>query len=204
MKTLARGKKKPYRRSPRARYELWLKLPVRNLWSLEPGECIVAEELLDRLKGVEVFFPVHDVGIDLLVVKEKKHVGIQVKESRYYGSRTWKSGHVGHSWHQLKRIKFERSRGKVDFYIFLTYLPIQAEHKVSSFGYKFLVVPSSELEKRVAIKDAGKKSIFSFCFHFQDKNVWDERVTATLDEPLTEYSQFLNSWDLIDKALERS
>jgi hypothetical protein len=54
----------------------------------------------------------------------------------------------------------------------------------------------------MAVKDAGKKSIFSFCFHFQDKNVWDERVTATLDEPLTEYSQFLNAWDLVDKALQ--
>jgi hypothetical protein len=168
---------------------------------LEPGECIVAEELLSKLRDVEVFFPVHDVGVDLLVVRGGKHVGIQVKESRYYFSRTWKSGHVGHSWQQLKRIKFDRSKGKVGFYIFLTYLPIQGEHKVSSFGYRFLLVSSSELEKRMAVKDAGKKSIYSFCFHFQDKNVWDERVTTTLDNPLTDYSQFLNAWDLIDKIL---
>jgi len=151
-------------------------LPVRNLWSLEPGECIVAEEMLDKLKGVEVFFPVHDVGVDLLVVKGPKHVGIQVKESRYYKSRTWKSGHVGHSWYQLKQLKFERDRGKIDFYVFLTYLPIQGEHRVSSFGYKFLIVPSYELEKRMTVKDPEKKSTYSFCFHFQDKNVWDERV----------------------------
>ena len=177
-------------------------MPVRNLWSLEPGECIVAEEILDELKDVEVFFPVHDVGIDLLVVKGRKHVGVQVKESRYYIGRTWRSGHVGHSWQQLKRMKFERGKGRVDFYVFLTYLPIQAEHKISSFGYKFLIVPSSELEKRMAVKDAGKSSIYSFCFHFQDKNVWDERVTTTLDNPLTDYTQFLNAWDLIGKALE--
>jgi hypothetical protein len=90
----------------------------------------------------------------------------------------------------------------VDFYVFLTYVPIQAEHKESSFGYRFLVVPSSEIEKRTAIKDPGKKSIYSFCFHFQDKNVWDERVKATLSDPLTDYAQFLNAWNLIDKALE--
>jgi hypothetical protein len=175
-------------------------VPIRNLWSLEPGECIVAEEILDKLKDVEVYFPVHDVGIDLLIVKGKKHVGIQVKESRYYIGRAWKSGHVGHSWQQIKKIKFDKSKGRVDFYVFLTYLPIQAEHKVSSFGYKFLIVPSSELEKRMAVKDAGKKSIYSFCFHFQDKNVWDERVTVTLDNPLTDYSRFLNAWQLMDKA----
>jgi len=40
------------------------------------------------------------------------------------------------------------------------------------------------------------------CFHFQDKHVWDERVTVTLDDPLTDYSQFLNAWDLFSRALE--
>ena len=43
-------------------------MPVRNLWSLEPGECLVAEEILNRLKNVEVYFPIRDVGVDLLVV----------------------------------------------------------------------------------------------------------------------------------------
>ena len=57
-----------------------VRLPVRNIWSLEPGECIVAEEIMKRLK-YEVFFPLRDIGIDLLVVKSNKHVGIQVKES---------------------------------------------------------------------------------------------------------------------------
>jgi hypothetical protein len=44
-------------------------LPVRNLWSLELGECIVAEEILERLKGCEVYFSTHDVGVDLLVAR---------------------------------------------------------------------------------------------------------------------------------------
>ena len=56
-------------------------MPIRNLWSLEPGECIVAEELIKRLK-CDVYFPIRDVGIDLLAVKGAKHIGIQVKESR--------------------------------------------------------------------------------------------------------------------------
>jgi hypothetical protein len=179
-------------------------MPVRNLWSLEPGECIVAEEILNRLKDVEVYFPIHDVGVDLLVVRGKRHVGIQVKESRYYIKRMWKSGHVGHSWQQLKKVKFERGKDKVDFYVFPTYLPIEGEHKVSTFGYKFLVVPSDEIEKRVVIKDPGKRDIFSFCFHFQDRNVWDERVRLTLDDPRTDYSQFLNAWEQIDKALNEA
>jgi len=166
------------------------------MWSLEPGECLAAEKLA---KIGKVFFPLHDVGVDLLVVKGEKHVRVQVKESRYYVGQKWKSGHVGHSWHQIRKKKLERSM--VDFYVFLTYLPIYGEHKVSRFQNKFLVVPRRELKERVDIKDAGKKDIFSFCFHFEDNHVWDERVKVTLENKLTDYSQFLESWSLIEEAL---
>lgn len=42
-------------------------LHIRNLWSLR-GERIVAEEMFGKMKDADVFFPVHDVGVDLLVV----------------------------------------------------------------------------------------------------------------------------------------
>lgn len=176
-------------------------MPVRNIWSLEPGECIVAEEIMDKLK-CEVYFPVRDVGLDLLVVKGDKHAGIQVKESRYYMSRRWRSGHVGHSWHQIKRAKFLKNRGKVDFYVFLTYLPLVEKHKISRFENKFLIVPTAELEKRMTVKDPGKKGVYSFCFHFEGSNVWDERVTVGIDNELTNYTKFLDAWHLIEQALK--
>lgn len=157
---------------------------------------------MKKLKGVEVYFPVRDVGSDLLVVKSNKHLGIQVKESRYYVSRTWRSGHLGHSWHQIKEAKLQENKDRVDFYVFLTYLPVLGEHKISRFDNKFLIVPSSELEERVTVKDAGKKRIFSFCFHFEDGRVWDERVTVSLENPLTDYRQFLDAWSLIGKAIQ--
>ena len=178
-----------------------VRLPVRNIWSLEPGECIVAEEIMKRLK-YEVFFPLRDIGIDLLVVKGNKHVGIQVKESRYYFSRKWRSGHIGHSWHQIKEKKFLRDKGHVDFYVFLTYLPVLGEHKISHFENKFLVVPYKEIERRIAVKDPGKREVYSFCFHFEGNKVWDERVTVSLENELTDYSEFLDAWHLIDKKLK--
>ena len=164
-------------------------MPIRNLWSLEPGECIVAEEILERLKGCEVYFPIHDVGVDLLVVKGDKHVGIQVKESRYYIGRT------GHSWHQIKKEKFLKR--KADFYVFLTYQPVVGEHKISHFENKFLIVPSVELEKRMTVKNSGLRQVYSFYFHFENDKVWDERVTVSRNE-LTEYSRFLNAWHLVE------
>jgi len=71
-------REKPYNRTF-GYLEPWSALPVHNLWSLEPGECIVAEELLEKLKGAEVYFTVHDVGVDLLVVRGQRHVGIQAR-----------------------------------------------------------------------------------------------------------------------------
>ena len=176
-------------------------MPVRNLYSLEPGECIVAEEIMKRLKGIEVYFPIHDVGIDLLVVKGNKHVGIQVKESRYYFGYVWKkSGHEGHSWHQVKRKVLES--GRADFYVFLTYLPSFGGHRMNRFENAFLVVPAEELRKRAEIKDAGRRGVYSFCFHFEGRRVWDERITVEIDDERGDYSEFLNAWHLIEQALK--
>ena len=148
------------------------------MWSLEPGECIVAEELTKQLPECEFFFPLRDVGSDLLVVRKKSHIRIQVKESRYYfGKRSiWPSGHIGHSWHQIKEQKLQENPGQVDFFVFLTYLPVVAEHKVNQFEYKYLVVPMEEVIKRLTIKRPSK--VYSFCFHFEENRVWDERVKA--------------------------
>jgi len=67
-------------------------LPVRNLWSLEPSECIVAEEILDKLKDVEVFFPVHDGDIDLqsgMPIKSKKFLKFKLERiNQFYEAGT--------------------------------------------------------------------------------------------------------------------
>lgn len=167
-------------------------MPVRNMWSLEPGECLTAEKLA---KVGEVFFPLRDVGVDLLVVKGDKHVRLQVKESRYYRSTRWKSGHIGHSWHQIREEKLLKD--DVDFYVFLTYKEDFSKHKVQGFQNRFLIVPKEELKSRIGVKDAGKKKVYSFCFHFENEKVWDERVK---NEP-TDYSKFLGAWKLVEDAL---
>ena len=166
---------------------------VRNIWSLQPGECITAEEIMKKTK-CEVFFPLRDIGVDLLIVKGKRHVGVQVKKSR----------HKGHSWHQIRKNRFLRNKDKVDFYVFLTYYPFVGEHKISSFQNKFLVVPTIELERRMRVKDPGKSEKYSFCFHFEDGGVWDERVTVELNNKLTNYSEFLDAWHLIKWELEKA
>jgi hypothetical protein len=169
-------------------------MPVRNIWSFEPGECFTAEKLGEE--GLKVFFPLRDVGVDLLVVNGEKHVGIQVKESRYYRTKKWKSKHIGHSWHQMREKKLEDD---VDFYVFVTYEDVPGKHKFK-FQNRFLVVPRDELMKRTSIKTSGRSGVFSFCFHFEKDKVWDERVTSVGNE-LADYTQFLEAWDLVKQTL---
>src|SRR3972149_9506007 len=153
-------------------------MPIRNLWSLECGEVVTAEAILENVKGAEVYFPLHDIGVDLLVVKGKKHVSIQVKESRYFTKRVSK-GTLGHSFHQIKREKFLANKARVDFYVFLTYLPKLGEHRLSSFENKFVVIPTPELEKRIEAKNAGKSGIYRFYFNFEGKTVIEKRDDKT-------------------------
>jgi hypothetical protein len=63
-------------------------MSVKNIWSLNPAEAVVALELQKR--GSHIFFPAKDVGIDLLVIKDlseknRRAVTIQVKSSRFLG-----------------------------------------------------------------------------------------------------------------------
>lgn len=168
-------------------------MPVKNMWSLEIGEVIVAEILLKKLKDCEIYFPLHDVGIDLLIVKGSKHVGIQVKESRYYDKKIIK-GMSGISWHQLSKRKFGRDRERVNFYVFLTYVPVW-KGRLHTFERRYVIIPTTELEKRLNNKNAGKRGIYSFYFHFDKDGVFEVR------DMKTDYSEF-DDWSYIQKALE--
>jgi hypothetical protein len=171
-------------------------MPIRNMWSLECGEVLTAEAILEHVKGAEIYFPLHDIGTDLLVMKESSHISIQVKESRYFTEKGRK-GVKGSSWHQIHKRKFQRDRNKVNFYVFLTYLPRFGEHKLVSFENKFVVVPTKDLEKLIENKPSGEKEIYSFYFNFDGKKVVENR------NEVTDYSEYLDRWDLINNALER-
>lgn len=168
-------------------------MPIRNMWSLECGEVLTAEAILQHVQDSEIFFPLHDIGTDLLVVSGRHHVSIQVKESRYFTVRMLR-GSIGHSWHQINREKLEKE--KVDFYAFLTYLPQNGEHKLAFFENRFLIVPTADLKKFAKEKNAGKKGIYSFYFHFDGNSVFDKR------DGLTDYSKYLESWNSIKESLK--
>ena len=73
-------------------------MPYKNIFSFEPSELYVAEKIAKLGKEYEVFFPVKDEAVDLIVSKnlsngERKVSTIQVKGSRVGRQRSffWKA-----------------------------------------------------------------------------------------------------------------
>jgi hypothetical protein len=174
-------------------------MPLKNFWSLEPGEVIFVEELLKRYKGkADFYFPFKDIGIDLIGVTKnlKGIIAFQVKESRYYEQQK-------KSWHQISKKNIEKYRGKVDFYVFLIYFPkcLMKTNKGKRNGFEkyFVIVPEKDLLEKIKFKKA-RKNTYDFHFRFGDDNkkLSDVRESGLKDP---DYSRYLNSWHLIEKKI---
>ncbi len=188
-------------------------MPIKNFWSLEAGEAMLAEQLQQRRSGLEVFFPVKDVAVDLLAVKnlgtrESLSITIQVKESRAFQPKV---GEVFPSeavvnWFTLDARKLMRFKQRVQFYVFVcSRYDFEAKKKVIVPDY--LIVPTPELIKRLtAYKDNPEKRWFLyFCIEpngrclewrgIKHKNMSEETKRLERD-----FTQFLNNWSLIESG----
>jgi len=189
-------------------------MAVRNMWSLEPGEVNVAREIRDRLKEFEVFFPIKDIGVDLLAVKNlsssenRRIVSIQVKESgEYYTRRGQKLGYK-RGWYTLNVKKFYDYIDRVDFYIFVLYRQIPHK-KRTRYKTDFVIVPTSELAKRIEHKKKGKRCHFYLSFKVEGKEgtfIDTRGITLKNQEieekaPFRDYSKYLNNWDLLRESV---
>src|SRR4030067_5854 len=96
---------------------------------------LTTEALLDNLQGVDVQF---DKGSNLRAMKGGNCVSIQSRESKYHDVEL--RGKKGCSWHEIKEGDFLKDKRKVNFYVFLTYLPKFGEHKLASFENLFVII----------------------------------------------------------------
>jgi hypothetical protein len=152
------------------------------------GKILTREAILENIKGVQ-FHSYKRTG--MTVLKGNNQVSLQVRESRYYPDHESK-GKIGHGWHDISESHFLRDKRLVDFYVFLTYLPTR-----NGIENQFVVVPSKDLEQLIKTKDTGQNDIYRFYFHFEGEKVFEIR------HGVIDYSQYLNSWDLISEALNK-
>lgn len=153
---------------------------MNNFYALNPAEFFVAEELQKRRPELQVFFPLKDVGADLLLVdpKQDRPIYIQVKESRFYSK-------FGTSWHQLKAGKEKEA----DVFVFVTYVP-SARGARMAFVKDYMVIPKERLIQLCAEKKR-MRGRYSFYFAPEGEKVFEIRDVRV------DVSEFHNAWNLI-------
>ena len=175
-------------------------MPIRNMWSLEPGEVLVAEHILKDIPDCQVYFPMKDTGIDLLVVRGERHVGIQVKES------SWHERSGGHSWHQVSRKAIDGAPDKqlADLFVFLTYHP---DEKKPRFRHRYIITRAKDLKDMKSRKKQRNGGRYGFYFQFSTHGVEPgssaqrDRVFDIRDGVSEDYTCFLDKWLLVGQAL---
>ena len=112
---------------------------MKNLWSLQVGEAVVAEKLSEELRNkgnYQVFIPLNnqlkDIDLILADLDKKTYATIQVKESRLYSqeNKHYSDGKINWGWFQIRQNKLDDPKTKVDFYVFLLYSLRQTKTKI--------------------------------------------------------------------------
>ncbi len=131
-------------------------MTYKNIYSFQPSELHVAEEITKLGKEYEVFFPVKDEAVDLIISKnlldgKRNVITIQVKASRMF-EKGIEPG-LPRFWIKLDPKKLERFAKKVDFYIMVFYKTIYEIESTPHFEREYIVIPTKEL----IIKSKHKK-----------------------------------------------
>ena len=177
-------------------------MAVKNIWSLEPGEAIVAEKLKNEVKNCDVFFPLKDTGIDLVLIKsigsseKRKIVTIQIKTSRWYEDRDCGTT-------SIKPKKLKRYEGVVDFVVVLIYRIVEQEKK-PRFKREYLIIPTKELIEKSFKYKRGK--LFYYYFTFIKNRIVDTRGITKKNQNFEmknkyrDFTKYYNNWNMIENG----
>lgn len=178
---------------------------MKNLYALTPGEFLVGERLQQR--GFAVYFPLKDVGVDLLAEKERRHSRIQVKESRVYRQRT---GRVPwSSWTQLRAETLRTaSEQGVDFFVFVVHAFAETGNRLR-FSPFYVVIPPKELDRRLGQyrRDPRDRAVY---WYREGEKLWEvrqaasHRITQDYHTNERDFTQFLEAWHLLTGSLHSS
>jgi hypothetical protein len=181
-------------------------MAVKNFWSLNVDEALVADKLQDCLKskGYEVFFPLKtqlkDIDLVLFNLKTKKAYTIQVKGSRTYKPQKRETERFGEGqagWIQIRRKSIFEPENPIDYFILLIHLEVEGKIKREIELY-YLVIPTGEFKK--ILTNSGKKlrkgDQYDFFIWINPKekkviefNEWDNLIDLT---------KFLNNFEVFE------
>jgi len=177
---------------------------VKNLWSLNIDEALVAGEIKNNFnkKNYEVFFPINaqlkDIDLLFLNLKNKKVRTIQVKGSRTYEPnkrQREKYGRGSGAWITISKKVIFNPTNKVDFYILVLHSIVDGDQK-KNIKINHLIIPSSYMT-RIAKKKVLRKGNKYHFFIWIDPN--GKRSFDFNQKGEIHLSKYLDKWDLLKK-----
>ncbi len=177
---------------------------MQPLFTLHAGEYLVGAHIEKKFKNANVWVPVRDTGIDLLVSdpKNRTTVSLQVKFSKdflvthmrpEFQERLRACG-----WWAINREKLAKS--SADYWVFVL-------QGFASRSTDYVVVPRQELLARLSAIHGPGKTIQTYIWVTGDQKCWATRGLKTPDQLLVangtykhrdrDLTQWLNNWEPI-------
>jgi hypothetical protein len=182
-------------------------MAYKNVFSFEPSELHTAEKIRELGKNYEVFFPIKDEAVDLIVTKnlaygERKVITVQVKASRMFEKGVEKG--LPRFWIKLDPKKMEGYSKKIDFYVFVFYKTIYETEKVPHFEREYIVIPTIDLIQKSKNKKGWQRGWLNYYFLlYPDGSILDLRdvsrknLEAERKKSWRVYTQFRNAFRLL-------
>ena len=184
---------------------------MNPLFTVHAGELIVGSKIERDLRGVNVWVPAKDTGIDLLLSNNdnSRTISLQVKLSRDYLVSNNKKDAVFHEglracgWWTLNREKIKNSRAQYWVFVLLGF---------ANRTRDFIIIRPDILLKRLDNVHGKKAKTFqSYLWVTQKEKCYETRGLNREDETLVaqhkfkndvrDFSAYLNDWTPIRKAL---
>ena len=182
---------------------------MKPIFTIHAGEYLVAAEIEKSLKGVAVWLPSKDTGIDLLLTDKanKKTVSIQVKFSKDFSvthaKEQFRPNIKGTGWWTLNKDKIKNSQA--EYWIFILYSLVDRTHDLIIIEPDELLSMFDKLNRRgerlqcyLTVTQKGKA--------FETRELPKEDLVLLCadkyinsDRSITKY---LNDWSRIIKALK--
>lgn len=162
---------------------------MKPLFTLHAGEVVTGDYIERTFKGVNVWVPTKDTGVDLLVSgKNKKVLYLQVKFSRdflaTYMNAEFQKPLRACGWFTLDRTKIANS--PADYWIF-------AFAGFERRSMDFVIIPPSDLLKRLdAIHPVKKKKCHILMWVTEKQECWETRGLRRSDQLLVAQGKFKN------------
>lgn len=170
---------------------------MKPIFTIHAGEYLVASEVEQNFKNINIWIPSKDTGIDLLLTDErnKKTVSLQIKYSKDFNDIRHNKKFIGETestgWWTLNIDKISKS--KADFWIFIIYNFLTKK-------CEYIIITPQEVLGKIELPKQSKKNIQIYFRVTKKKKAFATRgFKKNID---TEMTVYLNNWKSIKEKLK--